>query len=525
MSAAPGTRIPAADLKLDEVLRLRAESEPDAPALIYAREPHVGQVCTWGELDGLADAFAVRLLQRGAGAGERVAIILTDSAACIAAVYGILRIGAIVVPIDSAWGPVSIRSTLVHSSPVLLAAAETEALNECGLHDFGPQLVTFCDQPGTERIAARGDVDDVAMLAFTSGTTSQPKGVAIRHRHFRAAYRAGADLLELRTVARFGCIFRLSGLGILGMHYFLAHEVGAATVVLPEFSLGTAKLFFSETQRHAIEFVYLVPAVVQIMNKVAAPPVRDLAAATPLRCVTAAAPISRQVHAEFQERFGVPLRNAYGLTEASFAVFFGEPAAGGLASPSIGQAIAVQARLVSSGGAVVTGAGNGELQIRGPMVSDGYWDNREATGSLFQDGWLRTGDLAERDAEGRYQIRGRIKDVVIRGGFNIHLAEVEETLFEHPEVCGACAVGMADAFTGEELYAAVQLSSAAGDVHTIERWARARLGQGRAPRRIFVVPELPRNGAGKVVRAQVVAQITAALKHGASAQPRTPRSP
>ncbi|HEU4727011.1 MAG TPA: class I adenylate-forming enzyme family protein [Kofleriaceae bacterium] len=538
---APGF-VPAGSLTLDEVLRQWAAHQPDAPALIYAREPSAGRTCTFAELDRLADAFASALIDAGVAPGARVAVILSDEPACLGAVYGILRAGAIVVPIDSAWGPISIASTLVHAGPVVVTAATGDALHECGLDEYAARFLPFTIEgrgsiaedgsrgrdgitPLAVPVASRATDSDVAMLAFTSGTTSRPKGVVIRHRHFRAAYRAGAELLGLRRTRRFGCMFRLSGLGILGMNYFLAHEVGAATVVLPEFSLATVKTFWADARRHAVEYVYLVPAVVQIMNKVAEPlPHGEHAPA--MLCVTAAAPISRQNHAEFQERFGVPLRNAYGLTEASFAVFFGKTNVDGTASRSIGKAIAVQARLLGDDGREIDGPGVGALELRGPMVTDGYWQDPEATEKLMHDGWLRTGDIAERDEDGNFQICGRIKDVVIRGGFNIHLTEVEEALLAHPEVAGACAVGLPDPLTGEELYAMVQLARVApdaqADVQTIERWARARLGQTRAPRRIFVSDELPRNGAGKIVRSIVASEVQTRLRPGATA--RTPAS-
>jgi acyl-CoA synthetase (AMP-forming)/AMP-acid ligase II len=511
MSGAPFE--PSPDLPLDEVLRANAARDPEGAALVYAREPRVGEVRTWRELDGLADAFAARLVERGVAPGDRVAIVLVDSPECLGAIYGIFRAGAVVVPIDTAWGATSIKATLAHSTPKRVAAASLEALAECGLGEYEGRFDAFTDVPPSPRVESRSEVGAIAMLAFTSGTTSRPKGVVIRHKHFRAAYRAGASLLGLRGTKRFGCMFRLSGLGILGMNYFFAHEVGAATVVLPEFSLATVKPFWERAYALGVEYVYLVPAVIQIMNKVAlAPPADRGGARKPILCVTAAAPITRQAHAEFQERFGAPLRNAYGLTEASFAVFFGKMNVDGTASRSIGKALGVEARLLDADGRVIDGPGTGELEIRGPMVTDGYWNDAEATAKIFHDGWLRSGDVAERDEDGNFQICGRVKDVVIRGGFNIHLAEVEEALLAHPQVAGACAVGVSDALTGEELYAVVQLAPGAGDLHAIERWARERLGQSRAPRRIFASSELPRNGAGKIVRALVASEVGAKLK-------------
>lgn len=505
---------PSLTTRLEAVLRLRADADPDGAALVYARAPLAGTAVSWGELDRWTDAFAAALRGAGVQPGDRVALVLEDDPACIAAIYGTMRAGAVVIPIDPRWGSAAIARVLQHADIHRLAAASAhKAIDQLGL-DRGHEarFLAFCPAPTgpVPRVPDAGSADDLAMIAFTSGTTSGPKGVMLRHRHLQAAYASCAECLELGAVRRFGCTLRLSGLGVLGTGYLLAHHVGATAVVLPELTLETARELWAECARHEIDFIYLVPALVQLLNRLAAP--GEPGARRPLVMV-GAAPISEEAHATFQARFGARMFNCYGLTEAAFAVFFGQRRPDGFGTTSIGKARGVEARLLDTAGRVVEGAGSGLLQFRGPMLSDGYWRHPEATRALFDDGWLVTGDIAERDADGHYFIRGRQKDVVIRGGFNIHLQEVDEALLDHPAVLGACSVGAPDRTSGEEVYALVKLG---GDDPPREAellaWCRQRLGDGRAPRRIvFTSGEIPRNGAGKLLRRDALAQITERL--------------
>ncbi len=502
---------PPRSLRLEEILRLRAKADPDGAALVYARVPFAGTTVSWGELDRWTDAFAQALRGAGVRAGDRIALVLTDDPACIAAIYGTLRAGGVVIPIDPRWGIAAIARILQHAEiHRLVAKSASEAFAQLGLdRAYEPCFVPFSAAPvePVEAMPAAGSVDDLAMIAFTSGTTSGPKGVMLRHRHLHAAYASCTESLDLRAARRFGCILRLSGLGVLGTGYLLAHYCGATSVVLPELTLPTAHEFWTETARHEIDFIYLVPALVQLLNKLAVP--ARPGAHLPLVMV-GAAPITPEAHETFQTRFGTRMFNCYGLTEASFAVFFGQARPDGFGTTSIGQARGVEARLLDANGRVIEGAGSGHLQFRGPMLSDGYWRNAEATRELFDDGWLVTGDLAERDDGGHYFIRGRLKDVVIRGGFNIHLQEVDEALLSHPAVLGACSVGAPDKISGEEVYALVKLKDDGTPLREAEllAWCRKRLGDGRAPRRIvYASTDIPRNGAGKVARRDALATI------------------
>jgi acyl-CoA synthetase (AMP-forming)/AMP-acid ligase II len=200
------------------------------------------------------------------------------------------------------------------------------------------------------------------------------------------------------------------------------------------------------------------------------------------------------------------LFNAYGLTEASFAVFLGDlDERTGRATPSIGSPVTAQARIRRDDGFHSGGAAEGELELAGPAVSAGYYDNPDATRSAFCDGWLRTGDLVRRDGSGRYYVTGRCKDVVLKGAFSIHLNEVEDAAAGLPHVIEAVAVPLRLP-TGEDIGVILRTADGALDVEAARAELTRRLGPQRAPRRVVATATpLPRVGQGKIARPQALA--------------------
>jgi acyl-CoA synthetase (AMP-forming)/AMP-acid ligase II len=250
--------------------------------------------------------------------------------------------------------------------------------------------------------------------------------------------------------------------------------------------------------------MFIVPSLIHMLNRSrATPPERPL----DLLCATGAAPISSEAMASFQAQFGVRLLNLYGLAESSFAVFFGDRDEAGWGTSSIGKPLVAEARLVSEAGVVQDGPAEGHLQLRGPQMSLGYFRNPEATAALFQDGWLDTGDIATRDERGRYVIHGRAKEVVMRGGYSVYLADVDEALLDHPLVQEASSVGVPDPLYGEAIIGVVRLSPEAGEIGpgALRSFCAERLGPDRAPSAIRIVDEpLPRNALGKIMRRELL---------------------
>mmetsp|Transcript_24066 Transcript_24066/g.44402 ORF Transcript_24066/g.44402 Transcript_24066/m.44402 type:complete len:750 (+) Transcript_24066:6880-9129(+) len=484
------------DLSLDEVLAWNADIAPDEVFIENARGEHQGAKVSYREMNELAQLFAEAFNFQGAKLGDRIAIIMEDSIDCVAAIFGAFRLGAIVVPIDKSWGKTSQASIIESATPSIILASD----------DTTPGAIAFAEIKQRQKpLESNRKVpsDRLAMLAFTSGTTGNPKGVMISHQNFRHAYEPARVQFNLGFGSKIGCIFKLSGLGILGIHYLLGLVSGATVVVLPEALPSTVRGFWSSLNAHRIDFVYVVPSIVQLINKFTRPLDEDQQGRQVF--ATAAAPISLQAHTYFQEKFSRTLFNIYGLTEASFAIFLGKLGEDGRGLHTIGGSLDFDARLVTEAGDIVSGAGTGILEIKGPTVSAGYWNNPTETKNAFNMDWFTTGDIAYRDKRGNHYITGRAKDVAIRSGFNIHLEEVDQVISQHPDVITGCSVGIENPVVGEEIYALAYVTDP-GTVSETEllEWCRICLGKTRTPVRIIVTPDaLPTNAAGKLLRGKV----------------------
>jgi len=221
---------------------------------------------------------------------------------------------------------------------------------------------------------------------------------------------------------------------------------------------------------------------------------------------SASAPLPVEHHQAFERRFGVPIIEAMGMTETASVVFCNPQDPAGRRYGSPGLPCGVEARIAGKDGGQAVDGETGEIVLRGPNVMQGYFDNPEETAKAFDaDGWMRTGDLGYRDAQGYFTITGRIKELIIKGGENIAPREIDEALLGHPAVLEAAAVGLPDADYGQEIYAAVTLKPGVrADAQALLEHCREALGRYKAPREILIVDELPKGPSGKVQRLKLV---------------------
>ncbi|OOO33548.1 UNVERIFIED_ORG: hypothetical protein BTE55_09830 [Rhizobium sophorae] len=488
-------------LSLDGVVRFWAERRPGATALSYADNSEPGM--DWRAFEQHI-AHVAAMLEPEIEFGQPVGVVCADSAAFHVLVNALWRLGAGVVLIDRNWGP-AIVSDLIR----LVDCHRIYAPNTWqALGDAQAQILPFphfphfdtarCNFPKLKRPLPRHDT--TALYATTSGTTDNPKCVAVTHGRIRSAYRVCLDARDLTQVSRAACLFEINSLGILGVCFLLPREIGAETKVYRSFSLSTISDTWGRVFEDGIDFVYLVPALVRLVRSVRLP-------TRPSRRVLAfcsAAPVTEGELRTLEARFEIEAYNIYGLTELSFAVFFGERSSNGGPSDSIGRAIGIEARLIDAVGADVKGPGRGELLIRGPMLSDGYLHNADATRRCWDAGWLRSGDLAERDEAERYFIRGRLKDVVLRGGYTYYLGELEHYLRRAPGVIDVCAFRGRDLPSGDELCVVAQVdrSVASADLFA---WIEANMGRTKLPNSLCIWKRaLPRNSNGKIQRSVLV---------------------
>lgn len=465
-----------------------ADRRPNDDALIFTSGSAGVRHYTWAQVMSRAVELAHWLRSEGVERGDCVAVQFTNSDDLIPALIAIWATPAVVVPVDELWGN-WLRDHIVSHSGAMAVLSLTGAPCIVGTSTFRsgtrPQLP-----------------EDCAMISYTSGTASSPKGVILRHANLLGAYQGGSDALRERIGTlphTVGCAMRMSGLGILGVHYLWAATMGASTVALPELSLQNVGSYWENMVRHDVRLTYLVPTLVALVNF--AGPVRPPAATLPT-VLSGGAPLPPGSQSRFQGVFKARLLNIYGLTEVAFAAFFGDVDEKGQGTPSVGRPATVRARLRGENGAVLEGPGEGELELAGDVLMDGYYDNEAATGSSVIDRWLRTGDIAEVDEAGKYRIVGRCKDVVLKGAFTIHLSEVEAAAQDLPGVVDAGALRLELPGMAEDFGLVVQIDENSDvDVAEVRKLLEQRLGVQRCPRRVVVIgTPLPKVGHGKLDR-------------------------
>lgn len=336
--------------------------------------------------------------------------------------------------------------------------------------------------------------DAPAVILLTSGTTGQTKGVPLTHENLLSNADACAEVVEFTEGhVLLGLIPLFHSFGLIGSGLLpILH--GAQSVVLERFSPAGVGLALA---RHRPTALFAVASMHRaLLRGGQRPPGTDR-----LRvCVSGGEPLEPAVEGRFREVFGVPLLNGYGLTETSPVISVNPPSApkpGTVGPPLRG----VRVRL---GDAIDAGAGGtvGEIEVLGPNVMRGYFEDPAATAAVFTaDGWFKTGDLGGMDKDGYLRITGRSKDLIISGGENILPSEIEAVLAEHPAVAEAAVVGARDPARGEVPVAFVILrAGAAAAPEAILGFARERLLRHRAPREVRVVRDLPRGPTGKVLK-------------------------
>jgi acyl-CoA synthetase (AMP-forming)/AMP-acid ligase II len=337
---------------------------------------------------------------------------------------------------------------------------------------------------------------DLALLMYTSGTTGRPKGVMLTQANL------AANAASIVAEHALGAADRV--LGVLPLYHINAFAVtmlaplasGGSVAMAPRFS---AQRFWDQALGSGCTWINVVPTIVSFLLEGPVPQ-GDLARIRFARSASAALPPEHL--RGFERRFGIGVIETMGLTE-TVAPSFSNPL-----DPSqrklgaVGRASGCEARIVDAALQTVPDGQTGEIVIRGPQVMKGYYKNAEATAAAFTpDGWLRTGDLGHRDADGFFFVTGRIKELIIKGGENIAPREIDEALLKHPAVLDAAAVGIPDRHYGQEILACIVLREGqAADEAELRRFCEATLGRYKTPRVFRFVADLPRGPSGKVQR-------------------------
>jgi fatty-acyl-CoA synthase len=456
----------------------RARLTPERVAIDFA-----GREVRYRELDELARAFAASFAERGLARGDRVATLTGNSPEHVAVFFACAQLGLVLAPLSWRLAPPELAYQLDDADPALFLVEEEHVeLARAGGRD--PEPLAVPEARGSEPQAPPAARDgDPLLLVYTSGTTGKPKGALLTHANcfwtnvgFDAATGVAGDDVVLQVLPQFHC-------GGWNVQPLLAWWKGATVVLERAFD---ADRCLELIERKRVTTTMGVPANYQFM---AQSPRFATAELGSLRCaVVGGAPMPLSLLETWRER-GVEIVQGYGLTEAAPNVLCLPPEdavrkAGWAGKPYPGVDVALSA--------------DGELLVRGPNVFAGYWRNDAATRDAFADGWLRTGDLAERDDEGNYRISGRLKDMYISGGENVYPAEVEDVLLALPGVADAAVVGVPDERWGETGVAFVVRSDAALSADDVVAACRERLARFKVPAQVRFVERLPRSGMDKV---------------------------
>jgi len=480
-----------------------AAEAPDRPAIRLD-----DQTLTYGALDAAVARAAGMLRAEGVGAGDRVGVVLPNVPYFPLVYYAILRLGAVVVPMNP----------LLKGGEVAYHLSDSGAGLLLGWHGFGAECQAGSGAAGArcvvvtpgdfdarlersepvEEVTERAD-DDPAVIIYTSGTTGTPKGALLTHRNLRSGaevavelVRAGPDSVALATLP----LFHVFGMNSLMNTTMLGR--GLMTLV-PRFDPGAVLAVIARDR------VTTFAGVPTMYTALLHHPERDrFDVSTLALCVSGGSAMPVEVLRGFDEAFGAKILEGYGLSEttgmASFNLRDRERKPGSIGVPVGG----TEMKVVDDAGAEVEQGQPGEIVMRGPFVMKGYWGNDAATAEAIRDGWFHTGDIATVDADGYFFIVDRKKDLIIRGGYNVYPREIEEIIYTHPAVLEAAVVGVAHDSLGEEVGAAVVLKPGeSATPEELREFVRAKVAAYKYPRVVWLADALPKGPTGKILKREL----------------------
>ena len=497
MSASPAPTFAA-------VVAQRASSSPDAP---FVLSPDASRELRYGELARHAAALDAMFGETGIGAGEIVGFMLPNGIAAATAFVATMAAGRIVSPFNLLAQDAQIDYVLAHARPRLVFASADHAERLRPAIDRAnvdtKLVVVDADSLGLAPVAARRLPErapsDPAMLMYTSGTTGVPKGVLLSHANMLHAGRAVALHQSLGPQDRVLSslpLYHINGQCIATVSTLVS---GGSAVLPYRFS---SSQWWPIVERYRPTWLNLVPTIVAYLLNGADLTPGQRAAASRIRFArSASAPLPPEQQRAFEQRFGIGIVEAMGLTESASIAFCNpvERSLRRVGSP--GLPLGVQARVVDRERRALADGERGEIEIRGDSVMLGYYRAPELTAAALRDGWLATGDLGYRDADGYYFITGRLKELIIKGGENIAPREIDEALLKHPAILEAAAVGVPDGEYGQEILACIVVKPGAslGEDECRAHCLR-ELGRYKSPRYLRFVDELPKGPSGKVQR-------------------------
>ena len=437
--------------------------------------------------------------------GDRVGIWLRNCPEYVPALFGVLEAGAVVAPINNFLKPDEVSYILADGGIDVLITDSAMAESLPALAAARPSLrFLHVEQIALAQPVSPDDFtpaprreSDLAVILYTSGTTGRPKGAMLSHGNLLHNVESCRQVLQAVSFDRFVVLLPMFHSFMLCVGILLPLIIGGSIVLVK--SLHPPKSILHEiVARQAT----LLPAIPQLFRALANAPIPPN---LPLRlCVSGAAPLPVEVLREFNAKYPLPLLEGYGLSEASPVVSI-NPIQGPWKEGSIGKPIPdVEVSVQNEAGEHLPDGAIGEICVRGGNVMLGYWNQPEETAKVLRHGWLLTGDVGYRDADGYYFITDRKKDMLLVNGINVYPRELEEVIYQFPGVKEAAVVGVPDPRKGEHPVAFVVANDGVAiDERALLHFVRGKVADYKVPRRVHFLASLPRNATGKILKTEL----------------------
>lgn len=476
----------------------------------------------YAEVNGAANKIATGLVAMGVKAGDKVAIMLPNTPHFVLCYYAILKLGAVVVPLNVLFKRNEVEYHLEDSDSIALIvwegflgeAAEGFAQAESCKHMIIaqtpgsttplPEAATPLNSllgntsPGFETVQT--NADDTAVILYTSGTTGRPKGAELSHMNMLMNTMVSAE-----RVIQFDD--QVVGLTVLPLFHSFGQTcvmnacfyAGGTMTMLPRFEPQRA---LEIMVRDRVTYFAGVPTMYFYLLNFPHADQYDISALQ--RCVSGGSAMPVEVMQAFNAKYKVKILEGYGLSETSPVASFNhldeEPVPGSIGKPIWG----VEMRCVNDKGETVPTGELGEIVIRGHNVMKGYYKRPDATQEAIRGSWFYSGDVAYVDEQGRFFIKDRVKDMIIRGGFNVYPREIEEVLYGHPAISEAAVIGVPDEALGEEIKAVVAFRPGqSATEQEIIGYCRERLASYKTPRNVEIRDTLPKTATGKLLKREL----------------------
>src|SRR5882724_461096 len=460
---------------------------------------------SYAELFAQSQKVAAHLQnQFGVKPGDRVAVWLKNCPEFPVSVFAILHAGGVVVPINNFLKPAEVGYILndagidVVITDAELSTGEKELLaSRPSLKFLHVEEFASLNPSSILNSPSSRSEKDLAVIIYTSGTTGKPKGAMLSHGNLLHNVESCRVVLAMVEDDCFAVILPMFHTYMMTVGIFLPFTIGGSIVLVK--SLHPPRAMLQEIfSRHAT----ILPAVPSFYRMILG---AQLPTPLPIRIfISGSAPLPMQTLKEFEEKFHVPLIEGYGLSEAS-PVVSKNPLHGVHKAGSIGIPVAnVEMSVQDESGKFLGANETGEICVRGGNVMQGYWNQPKETKKAFRGNWLLTGDVGYRDADGYYYITDRKKDMLLVNGINVYPREIEEVIYHFPGVKEAAVIGVPDARRGEQPVAFVAAAEGQTlDEKALLQFIRSKLADYKAPKQIIILPALPKNATGKILKTEL----------------------